>query len=202
TFYDWYDEEFSQLLKDLATRAIAAVKAVEEAKRDEQRGDQLLERIGDVRIVDSSSQLLSRIARHWAPSATTKKRPAGVKLHAVVSLDSPVIDTYSVTPQRVHDNKMLRADMFEPGTLALYDLGYVDHAREREMYERGVRLLRRLKRIEQPTITRVVQGGVGGGGSERAVGKPLESALIDDVRMDCLVELEVNVGKGAKAWPA
>src|SRR5690606_9163801 len=54
----------------------------------------------------------------------------------------------------------------------------------------------------QPTITRVVQGGVGGGGSERAVGKPLESALIDDVRMDCLVELEVNVGKGAKAWPA
>lgn len=201
TFYDWYDAEFSLLLKDVASRAIAAVKAVETAHPREQRDDELLERIGDVRIVDSSSQLLTRIARHWAPSATTKKRPAGIKLHAVVTLDSPIVDAYSITAQRVHDNHPLRADAFAPGTLALYDLGYVDHEREYEMHKRDVRLLRRLKTNEQPTITRVVQGAVAGR-EDDACGKRLDAALNIDVRMDTLVELEVRVGHGDLSWPA
>jgi len=201
TFYDWYDADFALLLGEIARRAIAAVKAVESAHPPEARENELLERIGDVRIVDSSSQMLSRIARHWAPSASTTKRPAGVKLHAIATLDSPIVETYSVTAQRVHDNKQLTAEAFEPGTLALYDLGYVDHARERAMYDRGVRLLRRLKSTEQPTITKVVRGAVVGA-AERAVGKRLDEALVDDVHMDRLVELEVQVGRARTAWPA
>lgn len=201
TFYDWYDAEFSLLLKWVAERAIAAVKAVEAERPEDARVDDLLERIGNVRMVDSSSQLLSRIARHWAPSASTKKRPAGVKLHAVVTLDSPIIESYTVTAQSVHDNRQLRAEMFEPGTLALYDLGYVDHDRERQMYDRGVRLLRRLKSTEQPRITRVVTGALDGH-EDLAVGKAMDSALGDDIHFDRLVELEVEVGKKGRTWPA
>lgn len=204
SFYDWYDAEFSLLLKWVAQRAITAVKTVEAERPDgpdEARVDDLLERIGDVRMVDSSSQLLSRIAQNWAPSASTKKRPAGVKLHAVVTLDSPIVDTYTVTAQSVHDNRQLRADMFEPGTLALYDLGYVDHARELEMFERGVRLLRRLKSNEQPRITRVVTGAMDGH-ELQAVGKVIDEALAYDIHFDRLVELEVVVGKKGRTWPA
>lgn len=201
TFYEWYDADFTLLLKWIAERAIAAVKAVEAERPQDARTDDLLERIGDVRIVDSSSQLLSRIARHWAPSTSPKKRPAGVKLHAVVALDSPIVESYSLTAQRVHDNKQLTAEMFEPGTLALYDLGYVDHERERKMYERGVRLLRRLKGNEQPKVVRVVAGAKDGH-EEQAVGKVLNDALVQDMHFDRVVELEVTVGKKDRAWPA
>lgn len=197
SFYDWFDAEFACLLGELAQRAIARVQEVEQRRRDRNREDRLLERIANVRIVDSSSQILSRLCARWSPSTSTV-RPAGVKLHAIVALDSPIVHTYEVSPQRVHDSKQLSDLDFAPGTLALYDLGYVNHERERAMIARGVDILRRLKDSEQPIVEAARAGLV----RPDALGKPLDSAILaGDLAAEGIVDLDVRMGTRAP-WQA
>ena len=85
SFYDRYSEEFAALMRELALRAVARIRVV--APDDAATADFgiLLERFEDVRLVDSTCHILKRLARDWAPS-TSKKRPAGIKVHTVISL--------------------------------------------------------------------------------------------------------------------
>lgn len=190
SFYDWFDAELACLLGELAQRAIARVQEVEQRRRERSREDRLLERISDVRIIDSSSQVLSRLCARWSPSTSTV-RPAGVKLHAIIALDSPIVHAYQISPQRVHDSKHLAATDFEPGTLALYDLGYVNHERESAMVERGVDILRRLKDSEQP----VIEGARVGLVRPEAFGKRLDDALLaGDLAADGIIDVDVRMG--------
>jgi IS4 transposase len=157
SFYDRFTLEFASLMKQLADRAIVAVR---EAAPDDpflQRYGVLFEQFADVRIADSTSKMLKKLAKGWARS-TSKTRPAGVKLHAVVSLRDvmPVHD--QVTRQRTHDNKAFPDETLLPDTLSLFDLGYLDVERFVDADGIDAYFLTRKKSTHDPVITRVHVG--------------------------------------------
>lgn len=156
-FYDRFSEPFAELMGDVSRRAIAAVRAVAPEERDTEQLGALLEHFRDVQIADSTCQLLKRFAAHWAPS-TSPNRPASFKLHAIMSLKDSLPVEQHVSPQRDHDSPQLADDELEPGTLFLADLGYMDHARLIRLKRRGVHVLMRLKKTQNPQIRRVRTG--------------------------------------------
>jgi len=87
-FYDRVSDPFAALMRELALRTLRAVRDV--SPRDEVFGDgsALFEHFTDIRITDSTCHMLKRLASAWAPS-TSRKRPAGIKLHTVISLSDP-----------------------------------------------------------------------------------------------------------------
>ncbi len=173
SFYGWFDAEYAELLQELATRAVAAVREVED-KRDRVSPDgSLLQRLGDIRLADATCVILRKLAQPWAPS-TSKNRPAGMKLHTVMTFGNRMPAGYHVSPQRDHDSAQLDEATFEPGTLAIYDLAYVNHGREVRLIQRGVHVLRRLKGSESPRILKLVRGH---GDRKACRGKRLDQAL-------------------------
>jgi len=173
SFYDRFTEPFADLIRELAVRAVRAVREAE--PRDELAGDLgvLLEQFTDVRVADSTTHLLKRLARGWAPS-TSKTKLAGVKLHAVFSLRDHLPVEQHITAQRVHDNKAFPEWTMEPGTLSLFDLGYIDVERFIAAIVRGAHFLTRLKTNHNPKIVRV---HVGKGSRRAARGLSLDDAL-------------------------
>ncbi len=97
---------------------------------------------------------LQKLAAAWAPS-TSKERPAAFKLHSVVSAVDLLPVEHHLSPQRAHDNRQLDETALEPGTLYISDLGYVDDARTVRFIDRGVELVMRLKKSQDPVIRRV-----------------------------------------------
>lgn len=188
SFYEWFYGPFCILMAELAQRAILAVQAVEKQRPELARPDGLLERLGDVAIVDSTSKLLGKLAHLWAPS--TSEAHGGIKIHAITSLDSPIIQHYETTVQTTHDSKQLRADQFAPGILAMYDLGYVDHEREAAMNERGVLFLRRLKDSENPRIVKFVK--LRTRATHKDVGFVMRSAMTDSSRDPSSISTRVS----------
>lgn len=173
SFYERFTEEFAALMRELALRAVTRVRAA--APDDVAAADfgVLLQRFDDVRIVDSTCHVLKRLAG-WAPS-TSKKRPAGIKIHTVISLrDHLPVDELAITPQRRHDNPAAPAQAFAPGSLALFDLGYIDVARFITMTEQGAFFVTRLKESHNPEIVRV---HVGLGAKREARGMRIGEAL-------------------------
>ena len=148
--------------------------AVEKQRPEVARPDALLDRLRDVAIIDSTSKLLGRLAHLWAPS--TSQSHGGIKIDAITSLGSPIIHHYETIVQTTHDSKHLRADQFAPGTLVLYDLGYVAHEREAAMNTRGDFFFRRRKDSENPRIVKLVPAK----DSRAAQGHRLRDAVRDD----------------------
>ena len=153
-FYDRFTQPYPQLLRYIAGRAVAAVRAVDEAEPAVAELGSLLDHFGDVRVADSSCQVLRKLAAAWAPS-TSKERPASFKLHAVVSLRDLLPVEQHLSPQRDHDSPQLDIKALVPGTLFMADLGYVDHGRLLYLVERDVEVIMRLKESEDPRIERV-----------------------------------------------
>lgn len=171
--YDRFTRPYAELLRDLAGRAVAAVRAVDEAEPALAELGGLLDHFSDVRVADSSCQLLRKLAATWAPS-TSKERPASFKLHAVVSLRDLLPVEEHLSPQREHDSPHLALKALVPGTLFMADLGYIDHGRLLYLTEQQVHVLMRLKESEDPRIERVRVGQ----GSRRACrGLRLSEAL-------------------------
>lgn len=156
-FYDRFTMPFANLMADVSRRAIAAVRAVEPSLRDIDELEGLLRHFADVEVADSSCQVLSKLAAHWAPS-TSPERPASFKIHSVISLQDSLPIELHLSPQRDHDSPELADDALSPGALFLADLGYVDHERLIRLARRGVHVLMRLKNNEDPRIRRVVVG--------------------------------------------
>ena len=156
-FYDRFTGPFAKLMGDLARRAVKGVRAVDPGSVREEQFARLLERFTDVRITDSTCMVLQRLAESWAPS-TSKVRPAGFKLHAVVSAVDLLPVEQHLSPQRRHDNPELDESALEAGTLFIPDLGYVDDRRTIRLLDRGVQTLMRLKKNQNPIIHRVHLG--------------------------------------------
>jgi hypothetical protein len=197
SFYDRYSEEFAALMRELALRAVARIRAA--APDDAATADfgVLLERFADVRLVDSTCHILKRLARDWAPS-TSKKRPAGIKVHTVISLrDHLPVGDVSITPQRRHDNPAAPPQTFAPGVLALFDLGYIDVARFITMTEQGAFFVTRLKESHNPEIVRV---HVGLGSKREARGMRLDEALGYVLHDDNgLIDVDVRIVTGDRS---
>lgn len=158
SFYDRFTDEFAALMRELALRAVARVRAAVPDDAAATDFGRLLDRFEDVRLVDSTCHILKRLASTWAPS-TSKKRPAGIKVHTVVSLrDHLPVGDLAITPQRRHDNPAAPPQAFAPGVLALFDLGYIDVARFIAMTKQGAFFVTRLKESHNPEIVRVHVG--------------------------------------------
>lgn len=173
SFYDRFTDEFATLMKEVAGRAVAAVREINADNTCTRDLGALLTRFSDVRVADSTTHMLKKLARGWAPS-TSKVRPAGIKFHTVISLrdDLPIAD--DITQQRTHDNRAFPEETLAAGTLSLFDLGYIDTERFIGAVERGAHFLTRLKSCHNPEIVRVF---VGGGQRVAARGVRLDVAL-------------------------
>lgn len=152
-FYDRFSDEFAELMREVAMRA---VKAVRELTPDDRRFKDLgvlLEEFSDVQVVDATSHLVRRLA----PDAGKKARP-GIKWHSLVSLRDglPVDDT--VTSRLAADVRSLPEAALQSGTLTLFDLGYTDYGLFIDAIERGAHFLTRLKGNASPVIVEVHTG--------------------------------------------
>jgi putative transposase len=156
-FYDRFSMPYAALMRELALRAIEAVRQATPEDRRRHDFGVLLKEFSDVQIADSSSLLLQKLARHWAPS-TSKVRPAGIKWHAIVSLKDGVPVAERLTEQRLHDSAGLPDGALASGTLTLFDLGYLDVKRFIDAIERGAHFLTRLKSNHNPVVLRVHVG--------------------------------------------
>lgn len=199
-FYDRFSPSFAELMREVAMRAVEGVRlAAPEERRFDDFGA-LLKKFSDVQLADSTCHLLRKLARHWAPS-TSEARPAGIKWHAIVSLKDglPVAD--ALTPQRTHDNAALPKEALAPGTLTLFDLGYLDVERFIDAIEAGASFLTRLKTGHNPTVLRV---HVGKGDRVKARGMALDEALAQGVLLDeaGAVDLDVRLEKSHRAATA
>lgn len=189
SFYDRFTWPFAEMMQAMAWRSIEAVReATPEGRRRDDLGV-LLKEFRDVQVVDSSSQLLKRLARHWAPS-TSKVKPAGVKWHAVVSLKDGVPVAERLTEQKLHDSAGLPEGALAAGTLTLFDLGYIDLGRFVDAIQRGADFLTRLKSNHNPIIVRVHTGK---GDRVKARGMRLEEALVEGVLLDEKGALDLDV---------
>lgn len=177
SFYDRFTPAFAELMKGVAGRALEHVRQADPDGTAGRNLGVLLDVFNDVRIADSTVVMLKKLAKGWAPS-TSKVRPAGVKFHTVVSLldDLPIAD--ALTPQRTHDNKAFPEATLEPGTLSIFDLGYIDVKRFVDAVNRGAHFLTRLKNSHNPEIVRV---HVGKGSRRNARGLRLDEALNTEV---------------------
>ena len=177
SFYDRYSAPFAALMRELAARAIQMVREVSPADRTVADYGVLLEQFDDVQVADASALMLRKLAKGWAPS-TSRRRPAGIKIHAVYSLRDQVPKAVDITEQRKHDNAALPEETLEPNTLTFFDLGYLDLERFVQMTKRGAWFVTRLKRIHNPVIHRVRHGG---GQRVKARGMRLDEALEQQV---------------------
>jgi Transposase DDE domain len=194
-FYDRFTRPYAELMAHLANRAILAVRAVGGDDPELVELGELLEHFKDIRVADSSCLLLQKLAAKWAPS-TSKKRPAGVKLHAVISLRDNLPVGHHLSPQRAHDNKQLDESTLTSGTLFLFDLGYTDQPRLIRLVDRGVHVLARLKSNQNPRIKRVY---VGRGDKCGCRGMTLDEAIaahLLDFKMDSqrgVLDIDVEI---------
>lgn len=200
SFYDRFTLEYASLMREVAQRAIEGVRKVAPDDRSLADYGVLLSKFTDIQVADSTSHLLKKLARHWAPS-TSKVKPAGIKWHALVSLKDglPVADR--LTEQRMHDNVGLPDEALAPGTLTLFDLGYVDVERFIAAIERRAHFLTRLKTNHNPIILRV---HVGKGDRVRARGMRLEEALTQGVLLDegGAIDLDVQLDSAGRSVKA
>lgn len=147
-------------------------------------------------ITDSTSHILKRLAKAYYPS-TSRKRPAGVKLHTVISLRDTLPLETEVTPQRMHDNKAFAEWTLEPGTLSLFDLGYMDVGRLVDAANAGAGFLTRMKMNQNPEIVRVHRGI----STRAAKGLGVGDALMEDVLAPKkgVLDLDVRLTSGKKS---
>jgi hypothetical protein len=197
SFYDRFSPGFAALMKEVAGNAVKAVGEMTPEGSDDSGFGVLLEQFKDVRITDSTAHFLKRFAKAWARS-TSKVRPSAVKLHVTISLQNGLPTHSAITEQRVHDNKAFPEDAMEPGTLHLFDLGYIDVARFIEMGLKEVTFLTRLKDSHNPKIVRV---HVGKGSRVACRGSRIDDALRDGnlLTENGLIDLDVQLAAGGKS---
>jgi hypothetical protein len=175
SFYERFDEPLARLMAELVQRALRAVHEMTPANAPNEF-TALLRHFSAIRITDSTCHFLKRFAEAWAPS-TDHKRPAAFKLHAVINAVNQLPITSSVGPQRTHDNKAFPEETMEPGTLSLFDLGYIDLGRFIRATKAGAYFITRLKQSHNPRILSIHRGR---GPRRQIVGLTLDEALKDD----------------------
>jgi hypothetical protein len=152
-FYDRFSDEFAALMREVAMRA---VKAVRELTPDDRRFADfgvLLEEFSDVQVVDTTSHIVRRLA----PDAGKKSRP-GIKWHSLISLKDQLPVGDGVTSRHAGDLPSLPKESLERGTLTLMDLGYTDYGLFIDAIERDAHFLTRLKHNANPVIVKVHAG--------------------------------------------
>jgi hypothetical protein len=102
-----------------------------------------------VRLIDSSSLALNKLATDWA---SYDAHVPGAKMHVVYDplADRPVY--FAVTPQRINDITAAHAMPIEPGATYVFDLGYYEFDWWQTFDDAGCRYVTRLKSNTRTTL--------------------------------------------------
>lgn len=123
----------------------------------------------DVLIFDASPVRLPKKLKDKFPGNRKNHSPACIKLSALYSLFKRTVEWIDLSPQKMHDSKILPDLSMLKGSLFLFDLGYFSHLFLNQLNEAGVWFVCRLKANSKPVITKVVNGF-----SKRCIGKALK----------------------------
>lgn len=110
----------------------------------------------DTTVIDLCAELF--------PWATFRRRKGAVKLHFTLDHDGYLPAMLVITEGKRHDLTVARLQTFEPGTVLVFDMGYIDYAWLAQLQRRGVTFVTRCRAntAYHVTGTRVVptRGGV------------------------------------------
>lgn len=150
-FYDRFSESFGELMREVATRAIEAVRMAAPPDRRIDDYGVLLKEFSDVQVVDSMVFTLRKLAMNWAPS-NNHITPAKLKWHTLISLEDWLPVSERVTPSIVGDGTGIPKEALSPGTLTLMDMGYLKFERFQAAVKTGAFFITRLKENSNPLI--------------------------------------------------
>jgi hypothetical protein len=152
-FYDRFSDEFAALMREVAMRAVKAVRGLTPDDRRFEDFGALLEVFSDVQVVDATSHLVRRLAAEEG-----KKARPGIKWHSVLSLKDGLPVDDNVTSRFEADVASLPDGALKSETLTLFDLGYTHYGVFIDAIERGAFFLTRLKSNASPVIVAVHAG--------------------------------------------
>jgi hypothetical protein len=203
-FYDRFSEEFAALMREVALRAVKAVRELTPEDSNFRDLGVLLEAFEDVQVVDTTTHLMRKLV----PDG--RKVRAGIKWHSVISLKDDLPIDENVSTRFVGDLAYLPEGALASGTLTLMDMAYVDHALFIDATERGAHYVTRLKANANPLIQEVHRGK-----GERGLfdGQPLNSVVKERSRgrgrwWDNLepergeIDLDVTIAHKERSGPA
>jgi IS4 transposase len=146
SFYKRFTPALARFLKRAFEEAVSQVQQAHPALRG------VLQQFLDVLLVDSSViRLRDHLARVF-PACRTNHTQAAAKLHMVMSVEGAGPSRVKITPERVHDRRVLRVGRWVRGKLLLFDLGYFCYALFARVAQEGGYFLTRLKGNANPEI--------------------------------------------------
>jgi hypothetical protein len=185
-FYGWMTDDFADLMRFVAARALDEVRALPPTLSDKLRG------VKDWHVVDSETVSLRPPLGGTFPATSTS---AGLKIHKRYSLGRGNIIGYDISPARDHDAPHLVLDESWRGLGLIVDLGYASLKLIRDSQEHGVELVMRLKSNWKPRLLRTVLDGE----VRDALGEPELVGLLEaaaDEANRSVADLDVAFGKG------
>lgn len=114
----------------------------------------VLEEFREILLVDSSVIRLRDLLARSFPACRTNHTQAAAKLHMVMSVEGKSPSRVKVTPERVHDRRVLTAGSWMQGKLLLFDLGYFCYALFARIQQEKGFFISRLKGNANPEIVR------------------------------------------------
>ena len=132
-----------------------------------------------VYAVDASTIDLCLSMFPWANFRTTK---AAIKLHTQIELTGSIPVFISLTEGAVHDVNFLDKMFFEPGSIYVFDRGYLDFARLFRIARAGATFVIRSKKNTKFTVSR---------------SRPVDKST----GLRCDQTIRLSSGKGKKSYP-
>lgn len=133
--------------------------------------------VSKILLLDSSSFSLPDGARGQFPAPRNNVVPAAVKLHMLYDLFGGATKWSDITPATTHDRKGFPPLDILRRALIIFDLGYWDFQLLKDMIDRGVLFLSRVKSNARVEVIDVIKGA-----SKSCIGFDLRSGRLDGFR--------------------
>jgi putative transposase len=151
SFYERFGPSLVRFLRRAFEHALAQVPGKAPALQEVVAG------FRDIYLVDSTVIRLRDFLARSFPACRTNHTQAAAKVHMVMSVEGLSPARIKVTPERVHDRRVLRVGPWVAGKLLLFDLGYFCYALlARIVAEEGF-FVTRLKDNANPEIVRTLR---------------------------------------------
>lgn len=112
-----------------------------------------------IHVLDATSIRLCAQSKHWA---NYEPHDAMVKVHVSYHPEEDIPTRFEVTPARLNDITVAKAQALEPGATYVFDLGYYDFTWFSEINAAGCRFVTRLKTHTRPRVVREFPVAPGG----------------------------------------
>jgi IS4 transposase len=189
SFYERFTPALVKFLRRAFEHALAQARAGTPGLQ------KVVDEFRDILLVDSSVIRLRDFLARVFPACRTNHTQAAAKVHMVMSVEGLSPARIKITPERVHDRRVLRVGPWVAGKLLLFDLGYFCYALFARIIALDGFFVTRLKDNADPEIVRTLRAHRGrkvalAGCRLREVQKKLRRRIVD-------VEVEIHFRKRA-----